>query len=315
MVQPHGRIPFHLRKKVEEEVQELVEQDIIEREEGPTPWVSPIITPPKPKQPDKVRLCLDMRQANKAIIRERHLLPTLDDVIYDLNGSCKFSKLDVKMAYHQLVVRESSRFITTFSTHVGLFRHIRLNFGISSASEIFQNTIAQVLQGIPGVKNISHDIIVFGATPEAHDISLRAVITRLLENGLTLNKEKCQLNQKRLEFFGHILTADGVSVDPKRIATIQTMQAPRSVADVRSLLGMLNSIFIANYAALTQPILCLTRADTPWEWGEQEQQAFTELKNNLCENIKTAYFDPNRRSVVHADAGPTAISGMLSQLD
>ena len=173
------------------------------------------------------------------------------------------------------------------------------------------------MQGIPGVKNISDDIIVFGATPEAHDKSLKAVITRLLENGLTLDKEKCQLNQKRLEFFGHVFTADGVSVDPKRIATIQTMQAPRSVADVRSLLGMLNynSRFIVNYASLTEPLRRLTRADTPWEWGEQEQQAFTELKNNLCENIKTAYFDPNRRSVVHADAGPSAISGMLSQLD
>jgi len=137
VVQPHRRIPFHLRKKVEDEIQELLEQDIIERVEGPTPLVSPIVTPPKPKQPDKVRLCLDIRQANQAIIRERHLLPTLDDVIYDLNGSCKFSKLDLKMAYHQLVVRESSRFITTFSTHVGLFRYKRLNFGISSASEIF----------------------------------------------------------------------------------------------------------------------------------------------------------------------------------
>ena len=103
----------------------------------------------------------------------------------------------------------------------------------------------------------------FGATPEAHDKSLKAVITRLLENGLTLNKEKCQLNQKRLEFFGHVFTADGVSVDPKRIATIQTMQAPRNVADVRSLLSMLNynSRFIANYASLTEPLRRLTRAE------------------------------------------------------
>jgi len=67
VAQPHRRIPFHLRKKVENELQELLEQDIIERVEGPTPWVSPIVTPPKPKQPDKVCLCVDMRQANQAI--------------------------------------------------------------------------------------------------------------------------------------------------------------------------------------------------------------------------------------------------------
>jgi len=317
VAQPHRRIPFHLRKKVEEELQDLLAHDIIEKVEGPTPWVSPIVTPPKPKQPDKVRICVDMRQANQAIIRERHLLPTLDDVIYDLNGSCKYSKLDLAKAYHQLSVQESSRFISTFSTHVGLFRYKRLNFGISCASEIFQNTIAQVLHGIPGVKNISDDIIVFGATPEAHDKSLRAVITRLLENGLTLNMHKCELNQKRLEFFWHIFTADGVSVDPKRIDTIQKMQPPRNAADVRSLLGMLNynSRFIPDYASLTEPLRRLTRADTQWEWGVQEQQAFADLKNSLCKNIETAYFNPNRHSVIHTDAGPTAISGVLSQLD
>ena len=245
------------------------------------------------------------------------MLPTLDEVIYDLNGSCKFSKFDLNRAFHQLVVRESSRFITTFSTHVGLFRYKQLNFGISCASEIFQNTMAQVLQGIPGVNNISDDIIVFGATPEAHDRSLRAVITRLLENGLTLNLEKCELNKTSLDFFGHVFTADGVKVDPKRIATIQQMQPPRDVADVRSLLGMLNynSRFIANYASLTEPLRRLTRTDIRWEWGDREQQAFAELKNSLCQNIETAYFNPNRRSVIHTDAGPTAISGVLSQLD
>ena len=64
VVQPHRRIPFHWRKKIEDELQELLEQDITERVEGPTPWVSPIVTPPKP---DKVRLCLDMRQCHASV--------------------------------------------------------------------------------------------------------------------------------------------------------------------------------------------------------------------------------------------------------
>jgi len=87
----------------------------------------------------------------------------LDDVINDLNGSVVYSKCDLQKAYHQLVLSESSRYITTFSTHAGLFRYKRLNFGISSTSEIFQHTISQVLHGISGVKNISDDIIVYGA--------------------------------------------------------------------------------------------------------------------------------------------------------
>jgi len=188
----------------------------------------------------------------------------------------------------------ASRYITTFSTHIGLFRYKRLNFGISSASEIFQHTLSQVLQGIQGVKNISDDIIVYGVSQEAHDASLREVIIRLLEHGLTLNKAKCQLNQWRLKFFGHIFSASGVSVDPKRIETITAMEPPKNAAEVRSFLSMVNfnSRFIENYASLCEPLRRLTRADAAWEWGEQQTAAFTRLKQNLCKHVETAYFDP-----------------------
>ena len=77
-----------------------------------------------------------MRQPNKAIQRERHSMPTLDELIHDLNGATMFSKLDLRAGYHQLELNAESRYITTFSTHVGLFRYKRLNFGINSASEI-----------------------------------------------------------------------------------------------------------------------------------------------------------------------------------
>ena len=90
VAQPHRRIPFHIRKKVEEELRNLEDLDIIEKVEGPTPWISPIVAAPKPKNPDKVRICVDMRQANKAISRERHVMPTVDDMINDLNGAKSF---------------------------------------------------------------------------------------------------------------------------------------------------------------------------------------------------------------------------------
>jgi hypothetical protein len=86
ITQPHRRIPFHIRKKVEQELQYLDENDIIEKVERPTPWISPIVAGPKPKQPDKVSLCVDMRQANRAFQRERSLMPIVDDMINDLNG-------------------------------------------------------------------------------------------------------------------------------------------------------------------------------------------------------------------------------------
>ena len=145
---------------MEQELEKLETQDIIERVDGPTPWISPIATPPKPSDPNSIRLCVDMREANKAVMRERYLTPTIDDIIHDLNGNTIFSELDIRSGYHQLELHPDSRYITTFSTHAGLWRYKHLNFGISSASEVFQNTIQTVLQGTPGVCNISDDIFV-----------------------------------------------------------------------------------------------------------------------------------------------------------
>jgi hypothetical protein len=85
-----------------------------------------------------------MREANMAIGREKHLIPTLDDLIADLYGADVFSTLDLASGYHQLTLAPESRHITTFSTHVGLRRYKRLMFGINAASEIFQNAIAEL---------------------------------------------------------------------------------------------------------------------------------------------------------------------------
>ena len=110
--QTHRRIPFHQRKSLEACVESWLQQDIIEPAVGPTPLVSPVVLVPKPKQPGGVRLCVDIREANKAISRERHLLPTLDKVIHDLNGATVFSTLDLNQGYHQLLLHPDSRHIT-----------------------------------------------------------------------------------------------------------------------------------------------------------------------------------------------------------
>ena len=89
-----------MRSKVEKKIKELEEADIIEKVDGPTPWVSPIVIVPKSKDPEDIRLCVDMREVNKAIQRERHITPTIDDIITQLNGSKWFSKIDMNQGYH-----------------------------------------------------------------------------------------------------------------------------------------------------------------------------------------------------------------------
>ena len=317
IAQPHRRVPFHLQQKVEDEINNLLEQDIIERVTGPTPWMSPIVTPIKPNNPDKVRICVDMRQANKAVLRERHVSPTLQDIIHDLNGATIFSKLDLNSAYHQLELHPDSRAITNFSTNVGLFRYKRLLFGVSSSSEVFQHTISQVLNGIPGVNNISDDIIVYGKTVAEHNNNLRAVISRLVENGLTLNKEKCQLHKQSIEFYGHIFSADGVAIHPKHKTAISNIDRPQNVGDVRSFLSMISysSRFIRDLATISEPLRNLIKQNIPWTWGDREEQSFRRLKQCLMDATFTSYFDPKKHTAITVDASPVGLSAILTQVD
>ena len=130
VAQPPRRIPFQIRSKVDDKIRELEHLDIIECVDGPTPWVSPLVAVPKPN--GEVRVCVDMRQANQAILRERHPIPTVEETLQELHGAAVFSKLDLKWGYHQIELDPDYRGITTFATHQGLWRYKRLMFGISS---------------------------------------------------------------------------------------------------------------------------------------------------------------------------------------
>ena len=150
------RVPFSLRDKLEKTFDELVDRDVIEKAKGPTPWISPVVVVPKPD--GDLPLCVDMRQANSVIVRERHPIPTVDEIPHGINGSTIFTKLDIKWAFHQVELSEESRPITTF--------------GISCAPEMYQRVMQQVLEGCEGVRNIHDDIIVHRKTAEQHGTRL-----------------------------------------------------------------------------------------------------------------------------------------------
>ena len=263
VAQPPRRIPFHLRQKVESELCKLEQDDIIEKvpENTPTDWVSPVVIVPKPNQPDKIRLCVDMRAANTAIRRTRHPIPTVEATCLELNGARLFSKLDLTQAYHQLELSPPSRSITTFTTHDGLYRYKRLNYGTNAAAEIFQHTLQETIRGVKGTKNIADDILVFGRTRKEHDTALEECLSRLQAHHLTLNPTKCKFLKTNLEFFGLLFTEQGVSPNPKKVDAFANTKQPTTVSEVRSLLGMANysSKFIKDYATITEPLRKLTR--------------------------------------------------------
>lgn len=213
-------VAIHLQDAVKRELEKQGEEGILERVDltmGPTPWVSNLEVVPKgekkiaknePNDRIEVRLTCDARPMNKALRRKRHPTKSLEDLIYLVSGATKFSKLDIRKAFHQLKLAQESRHLTTITTHCGLFRYKRLHMGISSASEEFIETIRKFLEDILGQTNMTDDILFFGID-EDHDQALMKVLERLEERGITLNVEKCEFNKRELAFFGLRMSADG----------------------------------------------------------------------------------------------------------
>ena len=313
VAQPLRRMPFNLREKVETKIDELLDLDIIERVDGPTPWVNPVVV--VPKSGGDIRMCLDMRRANEAIIRGRHPIPTVDELLHNMNGSKVFSKLDLKWGYHQLELTPESRDITTFATHCGLYRYKRLLFGVCSASEQYQHEIASALAGIEGADNISDDIIVHGPDQETHDQRLHEVMKRLRDGGLTLNPDKCQFNMDRLIFMGILLSEKGIGPTQDRVKAVVEAREPQNMSEIKSFLGLVgfSSRFIPQFATISEPLRKLTRKGVPFVFGGEQRKAFNVLKQSLTEAATLAYFDKNAPTQVIADASPVGLGAVLVQ--
>ena len=311
--QPLGRTPFNLQEKVKKKIQELLDCDIVEEVDGPTPWVNPVVI--IPKADGDIRLCIDMRRANEAILRGSHPIPTVDELLHSMNGSRVFSKLDLKWGYHQLELSQESCQITTFVTHKGLYRYKRLLFGVSSASELYQHEISTALAGIEGVDNISDDIIVHGPDQKIHNQRLLKTMERLRQHGLTLNADKCLFNVDRLVFMGILLSEKGIGLTEERVRALQETREPETVSEVQSFLGLANysSRFIPHFATLTEPLRKLTRKDVSFHFGPEQKASFESLKKSMVEAGTLAYFDKSASTKVVVDTSPVGLGAVLMQ--
>lgn len=313
IVQPVRRPPFGLRKKVEKKIEQLLDADIIEKVEEPSEWVSPVVIVPKPN--DEVRVCVDMRRVNEAVMRERHPIPTVDETLQEMTESTVFSKIDLKEAYHQLELHPDSRPITTFVTHCGLFRYKRLCFGINTAAEIAQHEVHKIIQGIEGTANVSDDIIIHGKTETEHDHRVKQVLQKLREAGATVNPKKCQFGVSEVVFMGHHLTKRGINPTQERIKAVVEAREPELPSEVRSFLGLVgySSKFIPDYASIAEPLRKLTRKGEEFVFGKEEKKAFQQLKSSLQETETLGYFDLKAKTIVMADASPVGLGAVLIQ--
>ena len=236
-------------------------------------------------------------------------------MVSDLNGCKVFSKVDLNQGYHQIPLHSDSRQFTTFSTHVGLFRYRRLNFGLLCAAEVFQKKVSDTLNGIPCVKNISDDIYVSGTDKDTLDCHLKQVFHRLHENGLTINLPKCQFTVSTMLFFGHVFSEKGMSPDPKKVEALQNVAPPINASEVRSLLSSAAFCcrFVKDFALITRPLRQLTCDWTRWQWTQEEQLSFERLKEAMSTKTTLGYFEPKQPIAIFVDGSPIGLGAFLTQ--
>ena len=268
-----------MKKQSKAEIQKLLDQDFIEPVNSSPEWVSPLVC--VPKKNGNVRLCVEMRKANTEIIRNYYPIPTLDEILYEVNGAKIFSKLDLAQGCHQIVLDEKSRDIATFSTPQGLFRYKHLIFGAKNAFEDFEKIVeTNITHDINGVFNISDDIIAHATTQNKHLQQLRKVFDKIREKGLKLNLKKCEFGKSSINYMGHILRSEGLFPEPEKVNSILHMKPSSNTSEVRSFLGLVThcSKFVPNFAAITEPLRRLTRQKADFIWTGEQESACSKIK-------------------------------------
>jgi hypothetical protein len=261
VIHPPRKIPISMMDKLKAELERMKQLDLIDKIDEPSDWVSPLVIVEKPN--GQIRLCLDPRDLNKAIKRHHHPMPIVDEILAKLGGAIMFSKLDASSGYWQIKVDNESSKLLTLNTPFGRHRFKRLPFGIHSAAEVFQKKISEIISDIEGAANDQDDIIVFGKDSEEHDIALKQVLDRVRESGLKLNKKKCTFRMTEITFLGHLISADGIKPDPRKIEAILKMPTPTSKTELQRFLGMINYLgkFLPNLSKETAPLRQLLEKD------------------------------------------------------
>ena len=312
------RVPVALREPVKRKLEELHQQEIIEPVTTPTPWINSMVEVVKN---GKLRICLDPRQLNKAIQREHYPLPTIEDVATRLHGAKVFTKLDVRNGFWHVKLDEESSYLTTFNTPFGRYRWKRMPFGISSAPEVFQRKMNELVSDLKGIEVIADDFVVvgYGETHEEavadHDRNLNAFLQRCEERGVALNAQKLCLRESEVPFIGHITTSKGLCIDPAKVKAIQKMPAPTDKAGVQRVLGMVQylSKFLPNLADITKPLRDLTQKDVPWTWGPAQESAFEQMQAAVSSTPVLRYYNLAEEVTLQCDASQHGLGAALLQ--
>ena len=277
---PYRMAPAEL-KELKVQMEEMVNKGFVRP--STSPWGAPVLF--VKKKDGSMRLCIDYRELNKVTIRNQYPLPRIDDLFDQLQGAKVFSKIDLRSGYHQLRVHDDDVPKTAFRTWYGHFEFLVMPFGLTNAPAAFMDLMNRIFRPYLDqfVIVFIDDILIYSGSEEEHVEHLRIVLQILREHRLYAKLSKCQFWLDSVAFLGHIVSAEGVSVDQQKVEAILNWKPPTSVTEIRSFLGLAGYYrkFVEGFSKIAAPLTRLTRKEEPFLWSEACQQSFDELKRRL----------------------------------
>ncbi|XP_021374310.1 uncharacterized protein K02A2.6-like [Mizuhopecten yessoensis] len=312
VIHPVRKLPAAIKPKAIEKLREMEGNGYITRVDRPTEWVSSMVVSVKG---DKIRICIDPRDLNRAIQREHHPMKTIEEVITDIPDAKIFSVLDAKSGFLQIQLDEASSYLTTFNTPIGRYRWLRLPFGIKSAPEIYQKIMDNMIAGIDGAFAIIDDILIAGRDAKDHDRILRQVVERATSYNLKLNFQKCKIRQRSVPYMGHVITDCGLKPDLEKVRAIIGMPTPKDKEGIRRFLGLVQylSKFVPNLSQVDAPLRVLLKSDTEFQWNHEQNESFIKLKQICSEPPVLAFYNVRKPVEIECDASKDGLGAVLIQ--
>ena len=310
-IHPPRRVPYALKDKVKEELDKMEKLGVIEKVTEPTDWVNSLVIAEKPN--GKLRLCLDPKDLNEAIKRPHYSTKTLEEALAEMPKAKYFSKLDAQSGYWQLKLDNRSSYLTTFNTPHGRYKFNRLPFGLVCAQDYFQMQMDHIFEGITGVTPLVDDILISGETREEHDKNLRTALKRAQERKLKLNPDKLTVGVQEVEYFGHLVTSEGLKPDPAKVKAIIEMPAPKNKKELSTILGMITylSKFAPSLSEETKPMRDVLKDDVEFSWDKPQQDAYERTKRLISDTPVLTYFDPKKELILEVDASKHGLGAAI----
>ena len=269
------------------------------------------------KKDGTLRLCIDYRELNKVTIKNKYPLPRIDDLFDQLQGASVFSKIDLRSGYHQLKIKAEDIQKTAFRTRYGHYEFLVMPFGLTNAPAAFMDLMNRVFKDYLDqfVIVFIDDILVYSHSMMEHAEHLRIVLNQMKDKELYAKFKKCEFWLEKVAFLGHVVSKDGISVDPSKVEAVSNWARPTTGTEVRSFLGLAGYYrkFVEGFSKIASPLTNLTRKNVKFQWTDSCERSFMELKQRLVSAPILAIPTGSGGLVVYSDASKCGLGCVLMQ--